>query len=187
MPFETLEEFNKHPYFFVPGMDGPPVPNSAVLSEHPSFLLKPLIDQSKRVDWDPCAARVFAPVGWNRDEHEHETAWILKGAKPHRDGIYVNSQEKDAACLPNTKVTAKENLAGALFAQWVFCQVTHEHCLQANMLRRSKAGTFSRRTAWNIWTWAGASRRFLQTKVLWTVSCRPRPAPHSNRTTATTT
>ncbi|KAJ6451101.1 hypothetical protein C8R47DRAFT_1146615 [Mycena vitilis] len=135
MPFETLE--HKRPYFFVPGMGGP---NSAVLSEHTSFLLKPLIDQSKRVNWDPCAARVFAPVGWNRDEHEHETAWILKGAKPHCDGIYVNSQEKDAACLPNTKVTAKENLAGALFAHWVFCQVTHEHCLQANMLRRSEAG-----------------------------------------------
>ncbi|KAJ7653957.1 hypothetical protein DFH06DRAFT_1133540 [Mycena polygramma] len=140
MPQVTLEQLARHSHFFIAGMEAPPVPDAGFHTQHPNFLLKPNFDPTKRtVDWDPCAARVFAPVEWKRQEHENETVWTLKGAKPERDGIYVNSQQRDEARLPNTKVTAHEDLAGALFAHWVYCQVTHEHCLQANMLRRSEA------------------------------------------------
>ncbi|KAJ7602794.1 hypothetical protein DFH06DRAFT_1152555 [Mycena polygramma] len=140
MPQVTLEQLARHSHFFIAGMEAPRVPDTGFHAQHPNFLLKPNFDPTKRtVDWDPCAARVFAPVEWKRQEHENETVWALKGAKPQQDGIYVDSQQRDEARLPNTKVTTHEDLAGALFTHWVFCQVSHEHCLQTNEIRRREA------------------------------------------------
>ncbi|KAJ6457033.1 hypothetical protein C8R47DRAFT_1227685 [Mycena vitilis] len=142
MPLVTLEELLRRPYVFVP-IDAPPVPDAGFDTLHPNFLLKPSFDPTKRtVDWEPCAARVFAPVGWKRQDHEKETVWTLNGAKPQQDGIYVDSQQRDEARLPNTKVMTHEDLAGALFTHWVFCQASHEHCLQTHEIRGRAAATF---------------------------------------------
>ncbi|KAJ6517954.1 hypothetical protein C8R47DRAFT_1205051 [Mycena vitilis] len=137
MPVITLEQLERQSLFFLPGM---PVPAIADVDQYPGFWLKPKNDTTQpSLDWDPCSARVFTPVAWNRDEHENETVWTLKDAMPERDGIYVDSHQRDAASLPNTQVRTHECLAHALFDHWIRCQVSHEHCLQANELRRAEA------------------------------------------------
>ncbi|KAJ7613256.1 hypothetical protein DFH06DRAFT_1344726 [Mycena polygramma] len=70
---------------------------------------------------------------------QHPNFSLKPNFDPTKRTVDWYPQQRDEARLPNTKVTAHEDLAGALFAHWVYCQVTHEHCLQANMLRRSEA------------------------------------------------
>ncbi|KAJ7983130.1 hypothetical protein DFH06DRAFT_1123146 [Mycena polygramma] len=119
-------------------------------TQHPHFFMKPKVDKTQpTTGWDPCAARVFAPMSWKRNEHKDDPVWTLQGCR--RDGVYVDrllsptiylcegnfSQQKDIAIIefPRVLIYQHANLSDALFHHIARCQASHAECLQLNILK----------------------------------------------------
>ncbi|KAJ7626398.1 hypothetical protein DFH06DRAFT_1339537 [Mycena polygramma] len=84
--------------------------------------------------WDVCAARIFAPRWWKREESKNSEVWTLDNST--RNGIYVDRADLEKAFLPGQSwLKTHDNLDAALLDHFRICQQLHAPCLQRNILQ----------------------------------------------------